>query len=121
MKRILFFMVIILAGLTAFTKKDRYHKAFIENFNRSSLKNFAYNSGGNKADFTREFGTPSPTEPGTKILSFKIDPEDPPGAGRGRRIPEKALEEDDLEGSRTGRFDDGGFRTPDSGTAALSG
>jgi hypothetical protein len=89
MKRILFFIVIILAGLTAFTKKDRYHKAFIENFNRSSLKNFEYNSGGNKADFTREFGTPSPTEPGTKILSFKIDPEDPPGAGRGPEITSK--------------------------------
>ncbi|HEX6892699.1 MAG TPA: glycoside hydrolase family 16 protein, partial [Chryseolinea sp.] len=37
------------------------------------------------------FGVNSPTEPGTNVLSFKIDPGDPPGAGRGPEIISNAF------------------------------
>src|SRR5205085_9863579 len=55
-------------------------------FNDSTLKNFRYGSTGNKTDFKWKSGVNSPTEPGIKILSFKIDPTDSAGAGRGPEI-----------------------------------
>src|SRR5690606_6653375 len=42
--------------------------------------------GDNRPEFTRAFGVDSPSEPGTKIMSFKIDPDGPVGAGRGPEI-----------------------------------
>lgn len=79
-------ILIFIAGLSACSKKDRYHDAFFEDFNSSSSDYFQHHSGGNGADFTWKFGVSSPTETDTKILSLKIDPEDPPGAGRGPEI-----------------------------------
>jgi len=85
---------IFIAGLSACTKKAsfydsskaRFHDSFFEDFNTSASGYFEHHSGGNSADFTWAFGVPSPSEPGTNILSFKIDPEDPAGAGRGPEI-----------------------------------
>ncbi|HTF22006.1 MAG TPA: glycoside hydrolase family 16 protein [Chryseolinea sp.] len=62
------------------------HKSFREDFDGDSPKHFSYASGGNQAAFTRTFGVRSSIEPGTSVLSFKIDPNDPPGAGRGPEI-----------------------------------
>ena len=88
MKQILF--VGLIAGLAALvgTRKEDHH-SFIENFSDPLPEHFNYASGGNQAEFTRTFGVKSPTEPGTNILSFKIDPDDPPGAGRGPEIISK--------------------------------
>jgi hypothetical protein len=86
MRPSLIFPVIIIISITACAKRDIYHKVFKEDFNRSKSKYFEHHSGGQGAPFTRTFGTESPTEPGTRILSFKIDPEDPAGAGRGPEI-----------------------------------
>jgi beta-glucanase (GH16 family) len=66
--------------------KNRNHSPFFEDFSDSTFKNFRYGSTGNKADFKSSSGMNSLTEPGTKILSFKIDPGDSAGAGRGPEI-----------------------------------
>ena len=79
-------LVLFFSGLTAFSQTDKYHQEFFEDFNKSRPKNFVFHTGGKGADFTHEFGVRSPTEKKTKILSFKIDPEDPAGAGRGPEI-----------------------------------
>jgi len=59
---------------------------YFEDFQNTSSDHFRYGSTGNKADFSWNLGIDSPSEPGTKILSFKIDPADKPGAGRGPEI-----------------------------------
>ncbi len=56
---------------------------FNEDWNSSTSQNFYYGSGGNQAPFTHTIGADSPTEPGTKILSLKTDPEDNAGAWQG--------------------------------------
>ena len=60
--------------------------SFTEDFNDSSLRNFRYGSTGTKNAFKYSVGSSSLTEPGTKVLSFKIDPADSAGAGRGPEI-----------------------------------
>ncbi len=77
--------IIVCLFLTAATVEPPY-KSFREDFDGSAPKHFTFSSTGNKADFTRAFGLKSSTEPGTSIMSFKIDPNDPAGAGRGPEI-----------------------------------
>jgi beta-glucanase (GH16 family) len=67
-------------------QKIREDGSFVENFNNPVSKFFRYGSTGNAADFKKAFGVNSITEPGTKILSFKIDPADSAGPGRGPEI-----------------------------------
>jgi hypothetical protein len=86
MKKIFVATVIIIIGLYAFKASKGDHGYFKENFNRSSSKNFKPHTSGRGADFLWKFGVHSPTEHRTKVLSFKIDPEDGPGAGRGPEI-----------------------------------
>lgn len=76
----------VLMVLTACEKEDPYHKAFYEDFNGSESEYFRHHSNGIGADFTYDFGVDSPTDPGLKILSFKIDPDDSAGGGRGPEI-----------------------------------
>lgn len=85
MKSLLPKAIVVCLCLSATTAKPPY-KSFREDFDGSSLTHFSYASGGNQAAFTRTFGVNSSKEPGTSVLSFKIDPNDPPGAGRGPEI-----------------------------------
>lgn len=85
MKSLLPNAIVLCLCLSAATLKPPY-KSFHEDFDGDSLEHFSYASGGNKAEFTRAFGVNSPTEPGTSILNFKIDPNDPAGAGKGPEI-----------------------------------
>ena len=85
MKSLLPIAIIICLSLSATTTEPPY-KSFLEDFEGDSLKHFTYASGGNRADFTRTFGVKSPNESGTRVMSFKIDPNDPPGAGKGPEI-----------------------------------
>jgi len=66
--------------------KEPDHRSFREDFSGATLQYFRFASEGNRASFTRTFGGQSPTEPGSRVLSFKIDPADPAGAGRGPEI-----------------------------------
>lgn len=77
---------IVLCLCVAATSAEPPYVSFRDDFDGVSPQHFSYASGGNKADFTRAFGVNSPSEPGTNVLSFKIDPSDPPGAGRGPEI-----------------------------------
>jgi beta-glucanase (GH16 family) len=87
MKHIFFSAFLMTAVFIAKAQKDT--SSFFEDFNDTTSKNFRYGSTGSKAGFKWKMGAPSPTEPGTKILSFKIDPQDSAGAGRGPEIISK--------------------------------
>ncbi|MEP6736084.1 MAG: glycoside hydrolase family 16 protein [Chryseolinea sp.] len=66
--------------------EEPVHQSFREDFNSDSLRYFSYASTGNRAAFTRTFGVHPSADPATSVLSFKIDPNDPAGAGRGPEI-----------------------------------
>ncbi len=80
------FSVIFIAGLSACTLQDKFENPFIENFDHSRSGYFKYHTTGIPADFKYAFGVSSPSSPGTKIMSFKLDPDDSAGAGRGPEI-----------------------------------
>ena len=82
----LMIVVIFLNCQISQAQKIKEQDAFIENFSSPVSNIFRYGSTGNKADFKKALGVNSTTEPGTKILSFKIDPSDSDGPGRGPEI-----------------------------------
>jgi len=86
MKQIILLTISIFFYLAVDAQNDSSHTYFLEDFNDSTSAYFKYGSTGTKADFKWKLGVNSPSEPGTKILSFKIDPEDSAGAGRGPEI-----------------------------------
>lgn len=88
MKQILLFLSFSIS-FAIYAQKGNLSHAFIENFGDSVLENFRYGSTGNKASFKWQSGVNSKIETNTKILSFKIDPEDSAGAGRGPEIISK--------------------------------
>lgn len=79
-------LIIALFVLLACNTSEPVGRSFREDFDTDMPKYFTYASGGNRAGFTRSFGVPSAIEKGTKVMSFKIDPADPAGAGRGPEI-----------------------------------
>lgn len=99
MKRILITAFFLTTILTLFSqqnnpsnrpREDKYHKKFKENFNSQTLKHFQAHTIG-KPEFVSKSGVQSPSEKGTKVLSFRIDPEGRAGAGRGPEISSKYL------------------------------
>ncbi|HEY9341858.1 MAG TPA: hypothetical protein VIQ23_09770, partial [Hanamia sp.] len=85
MKPILF-LISFFISLTIYAQNGKLSPSFIENFSDSVLENFRYGSTGNKSAFKWQSGVTSKTEPGPKVLLFKIDPSDSAGAGRGPEI-----------------------------------
>lgn len=57
-----------------------------ENFSKSSSKHFRYGSAGAVTDFGYKQGIKSASDPNASILSFKINPDEKAGAGRGPEI-----------------------------------
>lgn len=82
----LFIAVLLICTLDTAAQMDSTHKGFSEDFSDTTSTFFHYGSTGTKAAFKWKLGAPSPTEKGTKVLSFKIDPGDNAGAGRGPEI-----------------------------------
>ncbi|HXS54874.1 MAG TPA: glycoside hydrolase family 16 protein [Hanamia sp.] len=80
------FLLSFFISLTIYSQNVKLSHSFIENFNDSVLENFRYGSTGNKSAFKWHSGVASKTEPGSKVLLFKIDPRDSAGAGRGPEI-----------------------------------
>ncbi len=72
-----------------YTRED--YSEISEGFNSSTSDFFRHSSGGKGAAFTWRMGVESPSEPGTTILSFKIDPEEEAGAGMGPEIVSRDL------------------------------
>lgn len=85
MKQLLFLFSFFIS-LTIHAQNGKLSHSFIENFSDSVLENFRYGSTGNKSAFKWQSGVTSKTEPGQKVLLFKIDPSDSAGAGRGPEI-----------------------------------
>ena len=69
--------------------ETRYHGPFIENFTKPTSDFFNYNIRRSGYDFRYYSGIPSLSEKGTDIMMYRIDPEDPAGAGRGPEIISK--------------------------------
>jgi hypothetical protein len=85
----LLIQAIILCSCASFRTGERDYESFHDDFDGRSPKHFTYASTGNNAEFKRAFGVNSATEPGTTVMSFKIDPSDSAGAGRGPEIISK--------------------------------
>ncbi|SHM87390.1 Glycosyl hydrolases family 16 [Cyclobacterium lianum] len=86
MKPSILLAILFLIPLVTISQTGKYHDPFTEDFSDSTSAYFRYGSTGNKTDFKYKLGVSSPTEKNTKILSFKIDPTDSAGAGRGPEI-----------------------------------
>ena len=71
------------------TSEVSYHGPFIENFSKSTSEFFNFNTKRSGYDFRYYSGIPSLTEKNTDIMMFRIDPNDPVGAGRGPEIGTK--------------------------------
>ncbi|WPP49755.1 glycoside hydrolase family 16 protein [Catalinimonas niigatensis] len=83
--------ILFFIPFTAISQTDKFHSAFVEDFADSTSNYFKYGSTGNKTAFKYKFGVNSLTEAGTNVLSFKIDPQDSAGAGRGPEIISKCF------------------------------
>jgi len=81
--------ILFIASLSSFSVKEKYHGRFFEDFKKRSSKYFQHNFKGKEAELRYEFGKESPTEPETNIVSFRINPNDPAGAGKGPEIISK--------------------------------
>jgi hypothetical protein len=82
------FLVLGLVSLVidCWSQTEINNQNIIEDFADTSMFFFRYGSTGNKSDFKWKSAVNSTFEPGTKVLSFKIDPSDSAGAGRGPEI-----------------------------------
>lgn len=71
--------------------KAKYHKAFVEDFNKADSKYFIQRRDRRHEDTDFRYfpGNVSLSEKGTDVLLYRIDPEDPAGAGRGPEIISK--------------------------------
>lgn len=87
--------VLSTAGLMAQENPDNskaeYHKAFVEDFDKTTSKYFMQRR--DRRDEATDFryfpGNVSLSEKGTDVLLYRIDPQDPAGAGRGPEIISK--------------------------------
>ena len=83
------FALIFVILFVACSRNDDYHDSFVEDFSDTTLMHFRYGSTGNKTEFKYKLGVNSPTAEGAQILSFKLDPTEKAGAGRGPEIISK--------------------------------
>ena len=81
-------VLLLLAGL-AYGQAPRFHGAFKEDFSGASSEFFDYNYRPSGEDFRYFSGFSSLSEEGTDVMMYRIDPEDPAGAGRGPEIISK--------------------------------
>lgn len=67
-------------------QKIGFLQSFKEEFSKPDSPYFSYGSTGQNLAFKHAQGIPSPTEPKSNILSFKINPDEAAGAGKGPEI-----------------------------------
>lgn len=79
-------VLLILSLILPIWMFSEFHQPFVENFDSRTLQNFTYVSRGSDADFKWTSGSTSQKEKSTSVLSFKLDPKDPAGPGRGPEI-----------------------------------
>lgn len=66
-----------------------FHGSFIENFSKPSSEFFNFNFRRSGYDYRYYSGMPSLTEKSADIMMYRLDPNDPAGAGRGPEIISK--------------------------------
>ena len=78
----------IVLNIAPAVAQNRYHGAFVESFDDPELTNFTYSHCGHnpEADYRYTTGAPSLSEKGTSVMIYRIDPDDPAGAGKGPEI-----------------------------------
>lgn len=81
-KQFAFFASVLLFFMAGHAQSKGMASSFIEDFSDSTLRLFKWGSTGTKSPFKWHAGAHSLSEPSTKILALKIDPEDSAGAGR---------------------------------------
>lgn len=91
MKHLILSLVLFLIPFLSICQTQDFHGSFVEDFSDATSQYFRYGSTGNKSDFKYKMGVNSSIEPDTKVLSFKIDPLDSAGAGRGPEIISKSF------------------------------
>ena len=81
----------IVLSIAPAVAQNRYHGAFVESFDDPELTNFTYSHYGHntEADYRYTTGAPSLSEKGTSVMIYRIDPDDPAGAGKGPEIISK--------------------------------
>lgn len=105
MRRIIAATVLLAASLTASAQSlpeaPKFHGAFKEDFSAPSSEYFIYNYRESGDDFRYCSGIKSLSESDTDIMLYRIDPQDPAGAGRG---PEIISKDYTFYGSYSARF-----------------
>ncbi len=81
--------LLLLASGAAKAQEPAFHSAFTEHFSGESPEFFDCNIRPARYDARYYCGLRSFSEPGTDIMLYRIDPEDPAGAGRGPEIISK--------------------------------
>ena len=79
-------MLLTLVCFSATAQPKPFQKVFKEEFNKPTSPYFSYGSTGQNLPFKYAQGVTSSTKPKTNILSFKINPDEAPGAGKGPEI-----------------------------------
>jgi beta-glucanase (GH16 family) len=83
------FVILLLSSITMFQSDSNpveYHEAFREDFSERTPEFFRYGSTGRKANFKWKSGKKAKETDDSKILSFKIDPREVAGPGKGPEI-----------------------------------
>lgn len=84
------FILLLILSVSLFpTKSEKEHKPFLEDFSTSKSKYFNYGSTGTQVDFKYKMGVASPSEIETSVLSFKLNPDEKAGPGKGPEIISK--------------------------------
>lgn len=81
--------MLMLAAGAVYAQAPVFHGAFKEDFSGASSEYFDYNYRRTGEDFRYYSGFSSLSEEGTDVMMYRIDPEDPAGAGRGPEIISK--------------------------------
>jgi beta-glucanase (GH16 family) len=80
------FLVLLLSSITLFQSDSNpieFHEAFREDFSKQNSEFFRYGSTGRKTRFKSKSGKRSAKTEDSRILSFKIDPKEEAGPGKG--------------------------------------
>ncbi len=86
MNRFILIFILIVGLRKGFSQSNHLNKRIHENFSQQTSRFFKYGSSGALTDFGYKQGIHSTTEPKSKILLFKINPDERAGAGRGPEI-----------------------------------
>lgn len=89
MRQVLLIATLITISYCSQAQSTIKQNSFFEDFNDTASVNFRRGSTGTKSAFKMNMGVTSHTEQSAKVLSFKIDPLDSAGAGRGPEIISK--------------------------------